>query len=245
MDQHLEQLEAAFRLDPQSANIAANLALSYRAQRRFDMAIPMYERAEELNPNNYRLRLNRAMSMVAWKGDVAAARQIIEEKPKPGDVWYTVGMLLVHLLDREYSEALVWARQFALNTPPLPDLSTIFVAHMVAQHDLDVPDAPSLDDAARAIKQDIEESPSNSGSRARMAVNLEASRGLVLAEAASFALAEHMPRPEAQALVKAAAKSARRPGSLSGDCCMRRPISSLCNGFNWMSSLRLLTTESE
>jgi serine/threonine-protein kinase len=172
MDQHLEQLEAAFRLDPQSANIAANLALSYRAQRRFDMAIPMYERAEELNPNNYRLRLNRAMSMVAWKGDVAAARQIIEEKPKPGDVWYTVGMLLVHLLDREYSEALVWARQFALNTPPLPDLSTIFVAHMVAQHDLDVPDAPSLDDAARAIKQDIEESPSNSGSRARMAVNL-------------------------------------------------------------------------
>ena len=43
---------------------------------------------------------------------------------------------------------------------------------MVAQHDLDVPDAPSLDDAARAIQQDIEESPSNSGSRARMAVNL-------------------------------------------------------------------------
>ncbi|MDH3475044.1 MAG: 3-carboxy-cis,cis-muconate cycloisomerase [Rhodospirillales bacterium] len=36
-----------------------------------------------------------------------------------------------------------------------------------------------------------------------MRANLEASNGLVLAEAASFALAAHMPRPEAQALVKA------------------------------------------
>ncbi len=37
---------------------------------------------------------------------------------------------------------------------------------------------------------------------ARMKANLEASKGLMLAEAATFALAEHMPRPEAQALVK-------------------------------------------
>jgi 3-carboxy-cis,cis-muconate cycloisomerase len=42
---------------------------------------------------------------------------------------------------------------------------------------------------------------------ARMAANLEASNGLLLAEAASFALAEHMPRPEAQALVKSACAS--------------------------------------
>lgn len=39
---------------------------------------------------------------------------------------------------------------------------------------------------------------------ARMRFNLEASKGLLLAEAATFALAEHMPRPEAQALVKSA-----------------------------------------
>ena len=38
----------------------------------------------------------------------------------------------------------------------------------------------------------------------RMRENLEASRGLVLAEAASFALAAHMPKPEAEALVKEA-----------------------------------------
>ncbi len=38
----------------------------------------------------------------------------------------------------------------------------------------------------------------------RMAANLAASNGLVLAEAASFALAAHMPRADAQAIVKAA-----------------------------------------
>lgn len=48
--------------------------------------------------------------------------------------------------------------------------------------------------------------------KARMAANLEASRGLILAEAASFALAEHMPRPEAQALVEAACAEASQSG---------------------------------
>lgn len=42
----------------------------------------------------------------------------------------------------------------------------------------------------------------------RMMANIEASHGLVLAEAASFALAAHMPKPDAQALVKAAAMDA-------------------------------------
>ncbi len=40
----------------------------------------------------------------------------------------------------------------------------------------------------------------------RMRANLEASNGLLLAEAATFALAEHMPRPEAQQRVKQACR---------------------------------------
>ena len=47
---------------------------------------------------------------------------------------------------------------------------------------------------------------------ARMLANLEASQGLLLAEAATFALAEHLPRPEAQALVKATCKDALASG---------------------------------
>ena len=47
---------------------------------------------------------------------------------------------------------------------------------------------------------------------ARMRANIEASGGLVLAEAASFALAAHMPRPAAQALVRDAVATAQAEG---------------------------------
>jgi 3-carboxy-cis,cis-muconate cycloisomerase len=44
----------------------------------------------------------------------------------------------------------------------------------------------------------------------RMKINLEQSNGMVLAEAAVFALAAHMPKPAAQDLVKAACQESRR-----------------------------------
>lgn len=48
---------------------------------------------------------------------------------------------------------------------------------------------------------------------ARMMANLEASNGAVLAEAASFALSEHMPRAEAYAQVKQAARESADTGA--------------------------------
>lgn len=45
-----------------------------------------------------------------------------------------------------------------------------------------------------------------------MLKTIEATNGLMLAEAATFALAAHMPRPEAQALVKAACSEAKERG---------------------------------
>ena len=47
---------------------------------------------------------------------------------------------------------------------------------------------------------------------ARMRANLDASNGLVLAEAASFALARHMPRSQARALVEDACREVRAGG---------------------------------
>jgi len=48
--------------------------------------------------------------------------------------------------------------------------------------------------------------------RARMRDNIEATKGLALAEAASFALSAHLPRPEAQALVKDTCKEVLSKG---------------------------------
>jgi 3-carboxy-cis,cis-muconate cycloisomerase len=48
--------------------------------------------------------------------------------------------------------------------------------------------------------------------RARMRANIAATKGLALAEAASFALSAHLPRPQAQALVKEACKEVLSKG---------------------------------
>ena len=55
-----------------------------------------------------------------------------------------------------------------------------------------------------------------SASRERIAATFAADRGLMLAEAAVFALAARMPRPEAQALVAAAVKTAEAEGATLG-----------------------------
>lgn len=56
---------------------------------------------------------------------------------------------------------------------------------------------------------------------ARMRAALEGGLGLIHAEALSFALAETMPRPEAQAAVKALAKEARETGTPLADLAVR------------------------
>ncbi|MGP1255894.1 MAG: 3-carboxy-cis,cis-muconate cycloisomerase [Kiloniellales bacterium] len=52
----------------------------------------------------------------------------------------------------------------------------------------------------------------------RMHANVEASNGLLSAEAASFALAAHLPRPEAQEMVKQACAEVRESGRHLIDC---------------------------
>ncbi|MYG53837.1 MAG: 3-carboxy-cis,cis-muconate cycloisomerase [Rhodospirillaceae bacterium] len=62
----------------------------------------------------------------------------------------------------------------------------------------------------------------------RMRANLEASNGLLLAEAASYALSAHMPRTEAQALVKAACREAADSGEHLIDL-LRRTTGAPCD----------------
>lgn len=56
----------------------------------------------------------------------------------------------------------------------------------------------------------------------QMHANVEASNGLLSAEAASFALAAHLPRPEAQEMVKQACAEVRESGRHLIDCLQRR-----------------------
>ena len=70
---------------------------------------------------------------------------------------------------------------------------------------------------ALALAETLEAQPE------RIAATFAADRGLMLAEAAVFALAERMPRPEAQALVGEAVKAAAAGGTLAEALAARAP----------------------
>jgi tetratricopeptide (TPR) repeat protein len=110
--------------------------------------------------------------MVAWQGDTAAARKILEEKPNPGDFWYAIGWAMIHLADREYAEAVNWGRKIDDGSPAFAYFSKTFMAEVAARFGVKDPDVPSLEEAARLIEGRLEEAPTNDEVRARLAFNL-------------------------------------------------------------------------
>jgi 3-carboxy-cis,cis-muconate cycloisomerase len=71
---------------------------------------------------------------------------------------------------------------------------------------------PMVVAAAAALRQALDIIDGLTVDAARMRANVEASNGLLLAEGASFALAAHMPLPEARAMVKQACRKVADTG---------------------------------
>ena len=86
----------AVELDPRSFEAAFSVAGNYAAMRDYADAIRYMDRTTALNPQWTGMYADGAMYLVAWRGDVAGARQRIEEalaKPDGGNV---IGRLRFH-----------------------------------------------------------------------------------------------------------------------------------------------------
>ena len=171
-EEHLDRLEAAFELDPRSENIAFNLAGSNRAMRRFEESLRYNDLVLELNPQNTRARMNVAHTMLAWKGDLDAAREILREKPEQDSAWYHFGWIGLHSMSSEYTEAIEQARLVDDGTPFLHALSLNIMAQIAARAKIDDPELPTLEEAARLYEALLEEMPSNAVLRSGLALNL-------------------------------------------------------------------------
>ena len=69
----------AVELDPRSPESAWTLGTTYLLMRAYPDAVRYYERALALNPRWSRAYADLAMTLVAWRGDVAAARRVLRE----------------------------------------------------------------------------------------------------------------------------------------------------------------------
>ena len=91
-------LRRAGELDPRSQSYALDLATSSMAIRRFDDADRYLSRALTLAPDWAPAILTKSLLLVAWKGDVAASRQVVAEARARNGV--SVGELLKYMVRR-------------------------------------------------------------------------------------------------------------------------------------------------
>jgi TolB-like protein/Flp pilus assembly protein TadD len=101
-------LEKAATLDPKNTNILVNLCFSYIAQRNFETADKVLDRAIAASPQAFQLRALKGFMAVLWKGDLGAAEKVFSSTPPENDpegliTWARAWILM---LERKFPDAL-------------------------------------------------------------------------------------------------------------------------------------------
>jgi len=106
-------LEKAASLSPKDAWILENLADNYRANKNFETADKLFDRAIEAAPNSLSARAQKAELAVDWKGDLSVMEKELAQIP-PGvdpDGLVTFARVQLLLLQRKFPEALAVLKQ--------------------------------------------------------------------------------------------------------------------------------------
>ena len=115
--QSTSNFEKAASLSPKDSFILVNLADNYRANKDFETADKILDRAIEAAPNSLNARAAKAMLPLDWKGDVSIMEKDLADMP-PGvdpEGLVTFGRLQLLMLQRKFPEALAVLTQLSQN----------------------------------------------------------------------------------------------------------------------------------
>jgi TolB-like protein/Flp pilus assembly protein TadD/class 3 adenylate cyclase len=106
--------EKAATLDPKNADILTNLAFSYMAQRNFEAADKILDRATVAAPQLSEACAIRGLLAIHWKGDLSSAENEFSKIPAEGDPagLITWGRAWILMLKRKFPDALQVVQQF-------------------------------------------------------------------------------------------------------------------------------------
>ena len=107
--------EKAASLSPKDSFILVNLADNYRANKDFETADKIFDRAIEAAPNSLNARAGKAMLAFDWKGDLSMMEKDLADMP-PGvdpEGLVTYGRLELLMLQRKFPEALAVLKQLS------------------------------------------------------------------------------------------------------------------------------------
>ena len=115
--------ERSASLDPKNTSVLFNFAMNYMAQRDFETADKLLDRAIAADPNSFSALGMKSPLAIAWKGDVGFAENQLSKVP-PGfdpDGLVTAARIWVLTLQRKFAEALQVAQAFRGETLLYPE----------------------------------------------------------------------------------------------------------------------------
>jgi TolB-like protein/Tfp pilus assembly protein PilF len=117
--QSTANLERAASLSPKDSFILVNLADNYLANKNFETADKIFDRAIEAAPDALNARAEKAMLAVDWKGDLSMMEKMLAQVP-PGvdpEGYVTFGRVQLLMLQRKFPEALAVLKQLPRDVP--------------------------------------------------------------------------------------------------------------------------------
>jgi TolB-like protein/Flp pilus assembly protein TadD len=115
--------EKSASLDPKNANVLFNFAFNYMAQRDFQTADKIFDRAIVAAPQSFSSRGMKAFLAILWKGDIGSAENQLSLVPPEFDPdgLTTSARVWVLMLQRKFSAALQLVQQFRGETLAYPE----------------------------------------------------------------------------------------------------------------------------
>src|SRR5438874_2643000 len=177
-----ENLEKAAALDPKNVGILCNLGYSYMAQRNFESAEKIFDRALAAEPRSLQAAGMKAAVAVLWTGDLRAVEKQFSSVPPEADpggliTWLRVGILT---LERKFPEALQLAQQFrseTLATATTAPCPKAFLEGMLYRYQGDTEKARIALEQARVVAEKlVREAPQDSARHGQLGVVLAALR---------------------------------------------------------------------
>src|SRR6478609_9693440 len=172
-------LEKAATLDPKNTNVLVNLCFSYIAQRNFETADQLLDRAIAASPQAFQLRALKGFMAVLWKGDLGAAEKVFPPTPTENDPegMITWARAFILTLERKFPEALQVLERFrgeallTTTTAPAPKALLQGLIHLLQGDRTKA--QPELEHARLVSEKLLREAPEDSARHAQ--------HGLILA----------------------------------------------------------------
>jgi TolB-like protein/Flp pilus assembly protein TadD len=172
-------LEKAASLDPKNTNVLLNLCFSYIAQRNFETADKVLDRAIAASPQAFQLRALKGFMAVLWKGDLGAAERVFPSTPTENDPegMITWARTFILTLERKFPEALEVLERFrgeamlTTTTAPAPKTLLQGLIHLLQGDKTKA--QPELEHARLVSEKLLREAPEDSARHAQ--------HGLILA----------------------------------------------------------------